>query len=183
MDHDNDRMVKDGCFDARSTVPPMIETFSKPVGGTFELPDEFCNLVVENGFGKDCSKETREQWVEILKKNYRGDPGRKRLREAAINLLERDGLHSRLPDIKCPVLWLQGDADVVYSVDNANHEIKLFSNSPDARVVVVKGGHHYLSWTHAEEVNAALLEFVGKYQKGEKPDARALREAVGMVDI
>jgi hypothetical protein len=25
---------------------------------------------------------------------------------AAINLAERDGLHSRLSDVRCPVLWL-----------------------------------------------------------------------------
>lgn len=29
---------------------------------------------------------------------------------AAINLAERDGLHGRLSDVKCPVLWLHGNS-------------------------------------------------------------------------
>jgi pimeloyl-ACP methyl ester carboxylesterase len=86
-------------------------------------------------------------------------------------------------NITCPVLWLHGDADVVYTVKNAEEEIKMLENSTDAKLVVVQGGHHYLSWTHPKEVDAALLEFVVKNSKGMKTDARALREAVGMVDI
>jgi len=78
---------------------------------------------------------------------------------------------------------LHGDEDVVYSVKNAQEEIQLFVNSSDAKLVVVKGGHHFLSWTNPKEVNAAILEFVVKNSKGMKTDARALREAVGMVDI
>ena len=34
------------------------------------------------------------------------DDGRRRARMAAINLRERDGLHGRLFDVKCPVMWL-----------------------------------------------------------------------------
>lgn len=183
MDYESERLVKAGSWDARSVMPPMIETFSKPVPSTWELEEEFCSALVDNGFGKECAEETRTQWIGLLKKNYRGDAGRKRLRQAAINLLERDGLFQRLPDIKCPVLWLQGESDAVFSVETANEEIKLFTNSPDAHVIPVKGGQHYLSWSNPEEVDSALLEFIGKHQKGEKPDARALREAVGMVDI
>jgi non-heme chloroperoxidase len=29
-----------------------------------------------------------------------------------------------------------------------------------SRLVVVKGGPHCITWTHAEEVNAALLSFL-----------------------
>ena len=34
------------------------------------------------------------------------DDGRRRARMAAINLRERDGLHGRLFDVGCPVMWL-----------------------------------------------------------------------------
>ena len=34
------------------------------------------------------------------------DDGRRRARMAAINLRERDGLHGRLFDVECPVMWL-----------------------------------------------------------------------------
>ena len=139
--------------------------------------------MVDIGFGKDCAAETRKQWVSLIKKNYQGDAGRKRFREAAINLRDRDGLHGRLYNVRCPVLWLHGDKDVVYSPENAREEIKLFENSPDAKLVVVPGGHHFLSWTHPEQVDAAVLEFVTKNAQGMKTDARALREAVGMVEM
>lgn len=57
---------------------------------------------------------------------------------AAINLSDRDGLHNRLPDVQCPVLWLHGTVDAVLSVANAEQEIKLFINSPDAKLVTIK---------------------------------------------
>ena len=84
---------------------------------------------------------------------------------AAINLRERDGLHSRLFDVRCPVLWLHGTSDAVYSVANAQEEIKLFVNSPDAKLQVVQNGQHFLSFSHPKEVDGALLDFVAKYKK------------------
>jgi pimeloyl-ACP methyl ester carboxylesterase len=74
---------------------------------------------------------------------------------ATINLRDRDGLHGRLADVKCPVLWLHGTADVVYSVANAKREIEMFVGSPDAQ--------HFLSFSHPEEVDTAVAEFVAKY--------------------
>lgn len=100
---------------------------------------------------------------------------------AAINLRERDGLHSRLSDVKCPVLWMHGTSDQVYSVSsvagkkgmkvllmlivqvaNAEEEIKLFTNC-DAKLQVVEGGQHFLSFSHPEIVDSALLQFVKKH--------------------
>ncbi|TKA77250.1 hypothetical protein B0A55_06151, partial [Friedmanniomyces simplex] len=76
-----------------------------------------------------------------------------------------DGLHSRLSDVRCPVLWLHGTADAVYSVKNAEEEIKMFVNSPDAQLKTVEGGQHFLSFSHPKEVDGALIQFVGKYGK------------------
>lgn len=59
---------------------------------------------------------------------------------------------------------IQGTADVVYSVPNAEQEIKLFVNSPDAKLVTVEGGQHFLSFSHPEEVGNQLVDFVGKYK-------------------
>lgn len=53
----------------------------------------------------------------------------------------------------------------MYSVSNAQHEIKLFANSPDASLVVVEGGQHFLSFSHPKEVADNLIEFVGKYKE------------------
>lgn len=105
----------------------------------------------------------RDFWVSTIQANYRGDDGRRRARMAAINLRERDGLHGRVFDVKCPVLWLHGTKDAVYSVANAEEEIQLFVNSPDARLVTVPGGQHFLSASHPDVVDGHLKEFVGKY--------------------
>jgi pimeloyl-ACP methyl ester carboxylesterase len=36
---------------------------------------------------------------------------------------------------------------------------------PGARLVVVNGGPHFISWTHVDEVNAALLSFLKEEKK------------------
>ena len=53
----------------------------------------------------------------------------------------------------------------MYSVANAEEEIKLFVNSPDAKLVTVKDGQHFLSASHPREVDQALIDFVEKWHK------------------
>lgn len=63
------------------------------------------------------------------------------------------------------MLLEQGTSDAVYSVANAEEEIKMFVNSPDAKLVTVKDGQHFLSASHPAEVDNALIGFVTKYHK------------------
>jgi hypothetical protein len=58
---------------------------------------------------------------------------------------------------------LHGTKDAAYSVPNAEDEIKMFVNSSDASLQIVEGGQHYLSASHPEVVDSALMEFVKKY--------------------
>jgi hypothetical protein len=67
---------------------------------------DYTNFLIDIGFGKNCPAEQREYWNNEIAKNYTGEEGRKRIRMAAINLRDRDGLHMRASDVKCPVLWL-----------------------------------------------------------------------------
>jgi pimeloyl-ACP methyl ester carboxylesterase len=60
---------------------------------------------------------------------------------------------------------IQGTADVVYSIANAEEEIKMFKNAKVADLVTVEGGAHFLSSSHPKEVDNALIEFVGKWAK------------------
>ena len=82
---------------------------------------------------------------------------------ALANLLERDSLHLRLQDVKCPVLWLQGTQDTVFGVELPKEEIKLFTGSPDARLELIEGGSHYLNASKAQEVNGRVVDFVTKH--------------------
>lgn len=58
----------------------------------------------------------------------------------------------------------QGTGDVVFSAANAQEEIKLFTNSKEAKLVTLKDGVHFLSFTHPKEVHQNILEFTNKWQ-------------------
>ncbi|KAI5202133.1 alpha/beta hydrolase fold family protein [Aureobasidium subglaciale] len=169
MDTENERTVKLGCWDAKQNVTPSIDEWtSNESTPSFKPADDFCHFMNSTGFGKDIPTEDGEFWVKAIQKNWGGDDGRRRARICAINLRDRDGLHGRLFDVRIPVLWLHGDQDVVYSVANAQEEIKLFVNSPDATLQVIEGGPHYLNYTKAREVDGALIKFLSKYVKQAK---------------
>ena len=72
----------------------------------FAPDDAYCNTLVTLGLGADCAPELREFWIRKVKECYKGDDGRRRARMAAINLRDRDGLHGRVADVRCPVLWV-----------------------------------------------------------------------------
>ncbi|KAF2116756.1 Alpha/Beta hydrolase protein [Lophiotrema nucula] len=161
LDYESPRTRDHGCWDALSLLQPTISAFtSKDPTPDFEVVEEFRNSIIELGFGKECDSRLRAFWNQEIKRNYQGDEGRRRMRMASINLRDRDGLLNRLSDVVCPVLWLHGTADAVYSVANAEEEIKMFENSPDARLVVIKDGHHFLSASHPKEVAENILRFV-----------------------
>jgi non-heme chloroperoxidase len=63
-----------------------------------------------------------------------------------------------LPKIDVPVLALHGDADQVLPLDKTGS--RLPGLIEDVRLVVVEGGPHAIPWTHADQVNTALLDFL-----------------------
>jgi non-heme chloroperoxidase len=75
-----------------------------------------------------------------------------------------------LAQIDVPSLVIQGDADRILPVTASGlHTAKLIKG---ARLLVVKDGPHCITWTHAEEVNAELLSFLGgKAGKSQKTGA------------
>jgi len=65
-----------------------------------------------------------------------------------------------LARIDVSTLVIQGDADRILAITATGlRTAKLIKG---ARQVVVKGGPHCITWTHAEEVNGALLSFLGE---------------------
>jgi non-heme chloroperoxidase len=63
-----------------------------------------------------------------------------------------------LPRIDVPALVIQGDSDRVLPI--AATGTPLSQGIETATLVTVRGGPHGILWTHADEVNAALLEFL-----------------------
>ena len=59
-----------------------------------------------------------------------------------------------------PTLVIQGDADRILPITATGlPTAKLIKG---ARQLIVKDGPHAITWTHAEEVNAGLLSFLGE---------------------
>jgi pimeloyl-ACP methyl ester carboxylesterase len=63
-----------------------------------------------------------------------------------------------LPEIDVPILVIQGDADQVLPLGKTGQRLPALLK--DARLVVVEGGPHAIPWTHAAQVNTALLDFI-----------------------
>jgi non-heme chloroperoxidase len=65
-----------------------------------------------------------------------------------------------LPKIDVPTLVVHGTADRILPIDATAD--RLPDLIADVRLVRVEGGPHNIGWTHPEEVNPALLEFLGQ---------------------
>src|SRR6266581_4906506 len=63
-----------------------------------------------------------------------------------------------LPKIDVPILVIQGDADQVLPVDKTAS--RLPGLIKDVQLVIIEGGPHAIAWTHAGQVNTALLDFL-----------------------
>lgn len=65
---------------------------------------------------------------------------------------------SDLPKIDVPTLLLHGDADRILPYPNT--AARLPGLIKDLTFVTVKGGPHNIAWTHPDEVNTALVQFL-----------------------
>lgn len=65
-----------------------------------------------------------------------------------------------LSHVDVPTLVIHGDADRILPIAASGlRTAKLIKGS---RLLVIKDGPHCITWTHAEQVNGGLLEFLGK---------------------
>jgi non-heme chloroperoxidase len=65
-----------------------------------------------------------------------------------------------LPKIDIPTLIVQGDQDRILPIQATGQRLASLING--ARLEVIADGPHGIIWTHAEEVNRALLDFLGR---------------------
>ena len=63
-----------------------------------------------------------------------------------------------LPKLDVPVLVMHGTEDRILPFDST--AARLPALIADCTLVAVEGGPHNIAWTHPEEVNSALLEFI-----------------------
>lgn len=76
-----------------------------------------------------------------------------------------DCVHAWLTDfradlaaIKIPTLVVHGDSDRILPIAGTGQSTH--DSVKGSKLVVIKGGPHGINWTHAEDVNRALLEFL-----------------------
>jgi pimeloyl-ACP methyl ester carboxylesterase len=62
--------------------------------------------------------------------------------------------------IDVPTLIIHGDSDRIVPFSAAGERTARLVKG--AELVVIKDGPHNVAWTHAEEVNGALLQFLAK---------------------
>jgi non-heme chloroperoxidase len=77
-----------------------------------------------------------------------------------------------LPKIDIPVLALHGTADRVLPFEVTTARLRDERLIADLTVVAIADGPHNVGWTHADEVNSALLSFLGT-EAGDKAGAMA----------
>ena len=65
-----------------------------------------------------------------------------------------------LSRVDVPTLVIHGDADRILPI--AASGLRTAKLIKGARLLVVKDGPHCITWTHADQVNGGLLEFLGK---------------------
>jgi non-heme chloroperoxidase len=64
-----------------------------------------------------------------------------------------------LAKISIPVLVIHGDQDRVLPYEATSSRLPALLRNP--RSIVIAGGPHAIIWTHADEVNQVLLDFIG----------------------
>lgn len=140
MDYESERSRQLGCWQSKEALANLItgEFSAKNNQPTpdFAPSKEFANFLMEQGFGPDLAAHLHDFWYGELVKNYGGDEGRKRMRMAAMNLRDRDGLHLRAADVLCPVLWLHVSLSFSYHL---SHHSDLFVTRRDVLDLRAKG--------------------------------------------
>jgi non-heme chloroperoxidase len=64
-----------------------------------------------------------------------------------------------LAEISIPILVIHGDQDRVLPYEATSRRLPALLDN--ARSAIIAGGPHAIIWTHADEVNQALLDFIG----------------------
>jgi non-heme chloroperoxidase len=77
-----------------------------------------------------------------------------------------------LPKIDIPVLAVHGTADRVLPFEVTTARLRDERLIADLTVVEIADGPHNVNWTHPDEVNSALVSFLGT-EAGDRPEAMA----------
>lgn len=149
-------------------APFLLKTPDNPEGVDKSLFDGFKQAVVKDRFAYLTSfvsdffnyKENKGKLVSEDAYRAHWNLG---ARASAIGTLQSvdawlTDFRPDLPRIDVPVLIIQGDKDAVLPFAKTGQ--RLASMLPGSRLVTLKGAPHGIPWTHAEDINRAIMEFI-----------------------
>jgi len=152
-----------------SPIPPfMLQTGDNPEGLPASTFDQFMHTAREDG--PAWMKSFLDNFFNIDK--FRGTLVSDQYYQACWNIAasasqtatvaciptwEAD-FRADLPKINVPMLVIQGDDDRVLPYSKTGQ--RLPGMIKDMQMVTIDGGPHAIAWTHADQVNAALLKFM-----------------------
>jgi len=73
---------------------------------------------------------------------------------------------SDLKRFDIPTLVIHGDDDRIVPFPNSGKRTAALIKG--SKLLVIQGGPHGIAWTHSDQVNNALLEFLGQAERSEK---------------
>lgn len=152
-----------------SSVPPyLLKTPDNPEGvdaSVFEGMQKavtadryaFFNEFFKNFFNTDLlmGKRVSEHTVRAC---WNVAAGSSPLASLASVATWHEDFRKDLTRIDVPALVIQGEADRILPISATG--LRIAKLIPGARSVVVKDGPHCITWTHASEVNEALVDFL-----------------------
>ncbi len=154
-----------------ASIPPfLLKTADNPKGAEGAMFEEIQKAIQKDRPAFLASFLQNFYNVDVLKGTRISDEGVRMNWNIGVSASPRatlDCVQAWLTDfredlkrIKVPTLIVHGDADRITPIAVTGERIH--EAIPGSQLVVMEGGPHGLNWTHAEEVNRALLAFLGK---------------------
>jgi non-heme chloroperoxidase len=103
---------------------------------------------------------------EVVKASWNIAAGASAIASLACVPTWHEDFRKDLERVDVPTLVIHGDEDRIVPITAAG--ARTANMIKGARLHVVKGGPHCITWTHAEEVNAQLLSFLGEKAQANK---------------
>ena len=155
---------------AAPIAPFLLQTSDNPEGVPGSVFDGIMNQIrqdrpaffkgfFQNFYNADVLKGTRVS-DEVLDASFNVAAGSSARATLACVPAWLTDFRADIASITVPTLIIHGDADRVLPI--AATGARLPALIAGSEYVVIEGGPHAIGWTHAEEVNAALLAFLKK---------------------
>jgi non-heme chloroperoxidase len=153
-----------------SSIPPfLLKTSDNPEGVDQSVFDGFMNAVMADRYAFQTSflnnffnyEQTKGKLVseEAYRANWNLAAAASPIGTLACIKSWLEDFRGDVSRIDVPVLIIHGDADRVLPYPSTSARLPAMIEG--SRLVTLKGAPHSIPWTHADDVNRAMMEFIG----------------------